>query len=112
MGTPNDGGPAFPRPASHDPRSAANSQEGMSLRDWFAGQALAGLDLATYKPIEAAAETAYEVADAMIEKAMKPTGLRDKYARIADRLVGNAGGRVREGEADYDPEARIKIVRS
>lgn len=31
----NDGGPAFPAPRE-------NRSEGMSLRDWFAGQALAG----------------------------------------------------------------------
>lgn len=42
--TPADGGAAFPshlhepvNPGDHDP------QAGMSLRDWFAGQALAGL---------------------------------------------------------------------
>ena len=33
-----DGGPAFPKPGlDHELR-----QDGMSLRDWFAGQALAG----------------------------------------------------------------------
>lgn len=40
MTTKKDGGPAFPRPKTPDHNSA---QEGMSLRDWFAGQALAGL---------------------------------------------------------------------
>lgn len=33
---PGDGGPAFPTPTP-------NSNHGMSLRDWFAGQVLAGI---------------------------------------------------------------------
>lgn len=38
MSTPiNDGGPAFPVPQYR------NTLPGMSLRDWFAGQALAGI---------------------------------------------------------------------
>ena len=45
-----DGGPAFPRPLSQqrDPSDgeysyAIDEQDGMSLRDWFAGQVLAAL---------------------------------------------------------------------
>jgi hypothetical protein len=34
--TINDGGPAFPR-------HAYDGHDGMTLRDWFAGQALAGM---------------------------------------------------------------------
>jgi hypothetical protein len=43
-GTINDGGPAFPTHENvHDPRADGfHSVPGMSLRDWFAGQALAG----------------------------------------------------------------------
>ena len=41
----NDGGPAFPVPEMHfgndTKQSCAN--QGMTLRDWFAGQALVGL---------------------------------------------------------------------
>lgn len=37
----DDGGQAFPVPA--DDKAGWHSQEGMSLRDWFAGQALAGM---------------------------------------------------------------------
>lgn len=45
--TINDGGPAFPVPiASDQPGQLVSACElgggGMSLRDWFAGQALAG----------------------------------------------------------------------
>ena len=46
-----DGGPAFPRPASIDPRDGdltdgnryVESADGMSLRAWLAGKALTGL---------------------------------------------------------------------
>ncbi len=37
----DDGGQAFPVPA--DDKAGWHSPEGMSLRDWFAGQALAGI---------------------------------------------------------------------
>jgi hypothetical protein len=49
LNTPKDGGPAFPRPAfdapTGEPTSALShdEQDGMSLREWFAGQAVAGL---------------------------------------------------------------------
>lgn len=39
----------------------------IELRDWFAGQALAGL-VGGWSTINGAAETAYEVADAMMEE--------------------------------------------
>ena len=60
-----DGGPAFPR--GHDTGS-----DGMSLRDWFAGQALIytasryNIDLG-YARMELAAKDAYGVADAMLK---------------------------------------------
>jgi len=44
--TIKDGGPAFPTPVQHSPDSPGagwrEDYPGMSLRDWFAGQALAG----------------------------------------------------------------------
>ena len=43
----NDGGPAFPRPNSTDehsqPCNVSYAEDGMSLRDWFAGKALQGI---------------------------------------------------------------------
>jgi hypothetical protein len=92
MSTPiNDGGPAFPRPAfttelgnvSHDTLSEAGftstQQSGMSLRDWFAGQALVGYyticghigeGIGSY---DNAAILAYRQADAMLaEREVKP----------------------------------------
>jgi hypothetical protein len=61
-----DGGPAFPLPVTEwNPGNA-----GMSLRDWFAGQALAGIMAgwpANERISEArAAEISYHAADAMI----------------------------------------------
>lgn len=68
----NDGGPAFPISVQPDFQYA---EAGMSLRDWFAGQALAGLiasgrsayDLADSDQQAAyAAFRAYTAADAML----------------------------------------------
>jgi hypothetical protein len=69
----NDGGPAFPSTIQYFPDDKnANEEQGMTLRDWFAGQALAGmisgLDAKSegsqaIKPIAAAA---YDFADAML----------------------------------------------
>ena len=71
----HNGGFAFPRPLSMAHEDAVyHAQNGMTLRDWFAGQAMAGL-LANerinafdgaYTP-KMAAEDAYTAADAMLE---------------------------------------------
>lgn len=84
-----DGGPAFPRPAYYpaDPGDRledserrdlhTRSQAGMTLRDWFAGQALAGLLAQGSVPLPFtetyqrhglgdSAALAYEIADAML----------------------------------------------
>ena len=61
----SDGGPAFPIEMTGTPYAP-----GMSLRDWFAGQALAGIMAgwpANERISEArAAEISYHAADAMI----------------------------------------------
>lgn len=73
---PKDGGPAFPtadgtatdgeKTVVHD-----STSRGMSLRDWFAGQALAGImaDSTTTNgaSFAAIAEEAYQAADAMLK---------------------------------------------
>lgn len=65
----DDGGPAFPtEPNTQD---GFYAHHGMSLRDWFAGQALAGLiaqsggTALAGDPI-AAARWSYQMADAML----------------------------------------------
>lgn len=68
--TQNDGGQAFP---THSPNPIA---QGMTKRDWFAGQALAGILGPNYEWFTASTETgsrvheaasfAYSLADAML----------------------------------------------
>lgn len=67
MGAPNDGGLAFPR-ISQSPSPYRTEMDGMSLRDYFAGQAVHGLmiDRPLECPFSDVAAQAYEVADAMI----------------------------------------------
>lgn len=63
MSNVNNGGPAFP--PFHDPKNHAS---GMTLRDWFAGQALAGL--LAYPSDENPSHmpyAAYKLADAMLK---------------------------------------------
>ncbi len=68
----NDGGAAFPRPCGAAGEVTNWEQDGMSLRDYFAGQALAGFasncDGAGLSSWCAAplADRAYEAADAML----------------------------------------------
>jgi hypothetical protein len=70
MADHDDGGPAFPIPVDDRP-GAYEAHPGMSLLDWFAGQALAGLCAHTGSfgntgGPDVMAVRAYEVADAMI----------------------------------------------
>jgi hypothetical protein len=60
----NDGGPAFPVPNDAN----TNGQAGMSLRDWFAGQALAGLIARCNMPNEVYTRMAYSLADTMLQQ--------------------------------------------
>lgn len=78
----NDGGPAFPRPSGEAVDMIGNhfwpqAQEGMSLRDYFAAAALQGMLAYSYVNPQsgnyhenctatAAANTAFDFADAMI----------------------------------------------
>jgi len=72
---PATGGPAFPRPASEftgggtlpDGNDAIREQGGMTLRQWYAGQALVGLLAAdTGGHTRHVAQIAFEYADAMV----------------------------------------------
>jgi hypothetical protein len=42
MNTPNDGGPAYPAKSQSSVTGHTKDHPGMTLRQWFAGQALAG----------------------------------------------------------------------
>lgn len=78
-----DGGPAFPRPIGEAPNAIGGGrfnreQSGMSLRDWFAGQALAGIcgdgiPGSHHQPATTAHE-AYAYADAMLAERSKAEG--------------------------------------
>ena len=69
-----NGGPAFPRPVGDTKSGLWNGvQDGMTLRDWFAGQSLAGLlsnpgsrDGQFIKTAKDFAKYSYQAADAMI----------------------------------------------
>lgn len=68
----DDGGPAFPRSGSNwdegtTTRKYGPAVRGMSLRDWFAGQALAGFVAANWEARTSDLATwSYETADAML----------------------------------------------
>lgn len=65
----HDGGPAFPRPFSGAIGEHNEAQEGMSLRDYFAAHALAGIlvnPIPDYVDPDAVASDAYAIADAMV----------------------------------------------
>lgn len=78
MSAPKDGGPAFSvQPFTTNSHEWSDGSEGMSLRDWFAGQALIGSVLEDDRAEEIgkdgqtfaqiSAWRAYRFADAMLE---------------------------------------------
>lgn len=72
-----DGGPAFANMTASSSGPVNPRREGMSLRDWFAGQALIGLCQAHMSAEEFVvspallARTAYAMADAMLAERAK-----------------------------------------
>lgn len=66
MSEKDNGGPAFPRVPFDVNDYTGDGSEGMTLRDWFAGQWIAAGHHANL-PARYAADQAYEVADAMLE---------------------------------------------
>jgi hypothetical protein len=67
---PNDGGPAFPFQC----QGATTGLEiyyGMSLRDWFAGQAMPYASKGGNRTAEAIARRAYYIADSMLAERAK-----------------------------------------
>lgn len=80
MSTPtiDDGGPAFPRDSKWnlDGSFCQRGAVGMTLRDWFAGQALTGLCVgyADHRlSIKECSQLALEAADAMIAARNNPS---------------------------------------
>jgi hypothetical protein len=75
MTTINDGGPAFPS-VGEGFGNPSYSAPGMTLRDWFAGQALAGMcavPVPRSTKAETFADSAYVLADEMLKaREVKP----------------------------------------
>ena len=61
-----EGWSAFPRPVSQSDDFVCDAQKGMTLRDWFAGQALPGLFPESLSNVKVA-KIAYEIADEMLK---------------------------------------------
>lgn len=70
--TVNTGGPAFPHNEKNDDGSHHWTCPGMTLRDWFAGQAIGAALLRSNNPVHMDASDAYIVADAMLKARIKP----------------------------------------
>ena len=76
MPRPNDGGTAFPAHAHEvSPGKWCDTTPGMTLRDWFAGQALAAIDWGEHeqREIPSLADGCYFIADAMLAEREKET---------------------------------------
>lgn len=70
MSAVNDGGPAFPIPYVDVDMNATTVKigaSGMSIRDWFAGMALANMAREGTHYHASIAEEAYEYSDAMLK---------------------------------------------
>jgi hypothetical protein len=73
MKTTNDGGLAFPRPESRGTSGAItlHGQNGMTLRDYFAGQALAGItsrSVEVYKKLEGSGISMSEIENELTQR--------------------------------------------
>ena len=86
MSAPKDGGPAFPGPqpillldpaTMHGVEKIEVHMNGMSLRDWFAGQALVGLCAAGHAIKINGRDTLHEVTAFMLADAMLAQRAKD-----------------------------------
>lgn len=74
----------FPSKVKHG--EAEFTQGGLTVREWFAGQALAGLIAGGFNSSSHASEKAFRMADAMIERsAIPPDQIEPKTTGDADR---------------------------
>jgi len=71
MSERQDGGPAFPV-SWQDPDGQMVAEPGMSLREWFAGQALIGLIKLGHDCYDQVADNSYRYANAMLAEREKP----------------------------------------
>lgn len=74
MSAQNDGGPAFPQhvwTTNPEVLERMKNQGGMTLRDWFAGQALVGLiacEDSKPQTVQEYAEFSFMIADTMLKR--------------------------------------------
>ena len=77
MSTPiNDGGPAFPVDDRFYGDARFRGSDGMTLRDYFAGQSILGLALQTDTIDSNVAQWAYALADAMLAARERKEGAK------------------------------------
>jgi hypothetical protein len=105
MSKADDGGAAFPTDGAY-----RGYVEGMSLRDWFAGQALAGLlACKRFRPFmsdgaeintELIASNCYEIADGLIAQRSKPLPVRT--CDLCGKPMGDEHGRFHARCADQE----------
>ena len=83
----DDGGPAFPVPDVHHPSGQIQfGSSGMSLRNWFAGQALAGMLANPGGPIQANGMSGWSFCNCDIEGVVR-LSLVVADAMLAARLT-------------------------
>lgn len=70
----DEGGPAFPGQPWPDKVGVYEKSPGMSIRDWFAGQALAGYRYDEIATAQGVAEWVYLMADAMLAERKRGAG--------------------------------------
>lgn len=92
---PEDGGPAFPsiramERARDGSMTITEKEPGMSLRDWFAGQALAGFLATMANP--KAVDAVYDEA-AQMGRSFNQQLATDAYARADAMLAARKAGR-------------------
>ena len=96
----NDGGPAFPRPGHGVVIDDVDQpQDGMSLRDWFAGQAVgdtAYFALEDSVSVEKVARHAYKIADAMLQERDREQGAEPLYHRPDYQILDHRDQLVRD----------------
>jgi hypothetical protein len=78
-----DGGAAFPHQAQNWDSDCGcyvknlNYERGITIRDWFAGQALTKASQGSSRTADDIAKRAYYIADAMLIARKAPSGLED-----------------------------------
>lgn len=106
----SDGGPAFPFTPTDRSGQIGPAHPGMSLRDWFAGQALAGLmgnhrtDVACGDAfLVVASKTAWRAADIMIEQGRMTAEEQSANAAEKRSNLARKAQAIRDALDDEDP---------